>query len=152
MYSGCMNRIKQFSFDIDFPKFTGVTRISKDTIQFDSSIIIIRDTDSKIKKIFELGLVFPDLIYGASTMGDKFEFKKVFCADTLFISNVSEVHFANQNSGTKCFSFLRWHKMMANPYLYMLQLTNDEVTSKTALNVFIEKARVTAFGFCSILN
>jgi hypothetical protein len=147
----CMQRIKELSVDIRFPKFTGLTSISKDTIKFDSSFIIIHNTDPEIKKIFELGLVFPDLIYGASTMGDKFEFKKTSFVDTLSISDVSELHFANQKADTKCFSFLLWHKMMANQSLYIFELTNNTSTSKTTMKTFIEKANVTAFGFCSIL-
>jgi hypothetical protein len=146
-----MQRIKEFSVDIRFPKFTGLTSISKDTVKFDSSYIIIHNTDPEIKKIFELGLVFPDLIYGASTMGDKFEFKKNSFVDTLTISDVTELHFANQKTGTKCFSFLLWRKMMANPSLYVFELTSDIGTSKTTMKTFIEKAKVTAFGFCSIL-
>lgn len=146
-----MKRIKEFSLGKHFPKFTGLTALSKDTIKFDSSCIIFHDTDPEIKKIFELGLVFPDLIYGASTRGDKFEFKKTFGADTLSISNVKELHFSNQRADTKCFSFLLWHKMMTNPSLYLFEITNEAANSNTAIKKFIEKAKVTAFGFCSIL-
>jgi hypothetical protein len=151
MDTTCIKRIKEFSVDIRFPKFTGLISVSKDTIKFDSSVIIIQSTAPELKKIFELGLVFPDLIYGASTMGDKFEFKRTFSADTLSISNVSELHLANQKADTKWFSFLLWHKMMANPRLYLFELTNDTGTSKTTMKTFIENAKVTAFGFCSIL-
>jgi hypothetical protein len=151
MDKGCMQRIKEFSANIQFPKFDGLTIVSTDTIKFDSSIIIIQGTDPEIKKIFELGLVFPDLVYGASTLGDKYEFKKTFSADTLSISNVSELHFPNQKPNTKSFSFLLWRKMMTNPSLYIFELTNDAANSKTTMKMFIEEAKVTAFGFCSIL-
>jgi hypothetical protein len=149
--TSCIKRIKEFSVGMNFPTFSGLTVVSKDTIKFDSSMIIIHDTDPEIKKIFEVGLVFPDLIYGASTTGDKFEFNSTFSADTLSISNVSELHFQNQKADTKCFSFLLWHKMMANPSLYIFELTSDPANSKTTMKAFIEKAKVTAFGFCSIL-
>jgi hypothetical protein len=151
MDTRCMQRIKEFSADLHFPKFIGQVNVSKDTIKFDSSFIAIQATDPEIKKIFEIGLVFPDLIYGASTRSDKFEFKNIFSADTLSISNVKELHFPNQRAETKCFSFLLWHKMMANPSLYIFELTNETATSKTTMTTFIEKAKVTAFGFCSIL-
>lgn len=151
MDTRCMQRIKEFSADIHFPKFIGLTSLSKDTVKFDSSFIIIHNTDPEIKKIFELGLVFPDLIYGASTLGDKFEFKKTSFVDTLSISDVTELHFANQKADMKCFSFLLWHKMMANPSLYIFELTNDTGGSKKTMKTFIEQAKVTAFGFCSIL-
>ena len=146
-----MKRIKEFSADIRFPKFTGLTILSKDTIKFDSSFIIIYDTDPEIKKIFELGLVFPDLIYGASTMGDKFKFKRTFGADTLSISNVKEVHFQNQRPDTKSFSFLLWQQNMANPSLYLFELMDRTANPKTTIKTFVEKAKITAFGFCSIL-
>jgi len=151
MDTRCLKTIKGFSVDIDFPKFTGPTVVAKDTIKFDSSSIVINDTDPEIKKIFEFGLVFPDLIYGASTRGGKFEFKRTFIIDTLFISNVSELHFVNQKADTKCFSFLLWNRMVANPSLYIFEITNETANSKTIMKTFIEKAKVTAFGFCSIL-
>jgi hypothetical protein len=151
MDTRCMQRIKDFSVGIHFPKFYGQTSIVNDVIKFDSSFISIHDTDTEIKKIFELGLVFPDLIYGASTMGDKFEFKKTFLNDTLSISSVSELHFPKQRPNTKSFSFLVWHRIMRNPSLYFFELTNDEATLKTTMKAYIEKAKVTAFGFCSIL-
>ena len=151
MDTRCMKTIKEFSVDIHFPKFTGLTIVSKDTIKFDSSSIIIRETDPEIKKIFELGLVFPDLIYGASTMGDKFEFKRNFGADTFSISNVKELHFPNQRPDTKSFSFLLWQQNMANPSLYLFELTTKTANPKTSIRTFVEKAKITAFGFCSIL-
>ncbi len=151
MDTRCMKRIKEFSANINFPKFTGLTFVVMDTIKFDSSCIIIHDTDPEIKKLFELGLVFPDLIYGASTRGDKFEFKRTFDADTLSISNVKELHFPNQRPDTKSFSFLLWRKNMANPSLYLFELTNKAENPKTTIKTFAEKAKITAFGFCSIL-
>ena len=151
MDTRCMKTIKEFSVDIQFPKFAGLTIVSTGTIKFDSSFIIIHDTDPEIKEIFDLGLVFPDLIYGASTMGDKFEFKRTFGADTLSISNVKELHFPNQRPDTKSFSFLLWQPIMANPSLYLFELTNKTANPKTPIRTFVEKAKITAFGFCSIL-
>ena len=151
MDARCMKRIKEFSVDINFPKFTELPVVSKDTIKFGSSCIIIYDTDLEIKKLFELGLVFPDLIYGASTRGDKYEFKATFGTDTLSISNVKELHFPNQRPDTKSFSFLLWRKNMANPSLYLFELTNKTANPKTPIRTFVEKAKITAFGFCSIL-
>lgn len=147
----CMKRIKEFCTGINLPKFTGLIVVAKDTIQFDSCAIIIDNTNSEIRKIFELGLVFPDLIFGASTSGDKFEFKKHINADTLRISSISELHLSKQKAGTKCFSFLLWQKMRVNPALYIFEITNEAADSKTDMKSFIEKAKVTAFGFCSVL-
>ncbi len=151
MESTCMQKIKEFSADIHFPKFIGLTTISKDTIKFDNSIIIIRSTNPEFVKIFEFGFVYPDLIYGASTVGDKYEFKKNYGNDTLSISNVSQLHFPNQSPSTKSFSFLLWEKNMANPSLYLFELINETATQKTTTMSFIEKAKISAFGFCSIL-
>jgi len=150
-----MKRIKEFSIDIDFPKFTGLTTVSKDTIKFDSSCIIIYHTNPEIKKIFEIGLLFPDLVYGASTRGDKYEFRKTYTADTLSVSNVKELHFPNQKSDTRWFSFLLWQRSTylksANPSLYLFELTNVKAKSQSLKDEFIRNAKVTAFGFCSIL-
>ena len=84
-------------------------------------------------------------------MGDKFEFKRTFGADTLSISNVKELHFPNQRPDTKSFSFLLWQKNTANPSLYLFELTNKTENPNTTIRTFIEKAKITAFGFCSIL-
>ncbi len=151
METGCIKRIKDFSSKTNFPKFTGLTSVSKDTIKFDRSCIIVSDINTDLSKIFELGLLFPDLIYGASTMGDKYEFKETFSIDTLTISSLSELYFPNQRPGTKSFKFLLWHKMMANPSLYLFELTNSDPNSQTSIKTFLQKAKVTAFGFCSIL-
>ena len=51
MDTRCMKRIKEFSLGKHFPKFTGLTALSKDTIKFDSSCIIFHDTDPEIKKM-----------------------------------------------------------------------------------------------------
>ena len=150
MEKACMKRIKDFSKNIDFPKFTGHISISKDTIEFDSSIIIIHDTDPKIRKLFELGLLFPDLIYGASTSGDKYVIRKSHGTDTLNI-DVSELHFPNQRADTRSFALLLARKELSNPFLYLFELTNETADSKMNLKQFIEKAKVTAFGFCSII-
>ena len=152
MDSRCMQRIKEFSAGIHFPKFIGLTTISKDTIKFDNSIIVIRSTNPGIIKIFEFGLVYPDLIYGASTMGDKYEFKKTYSNDTLSISNVSQLQFPNQRPSTKSFSFLLLEKNMANPSLYLFELTNETANPNTTIRTFVENAKISAFGFCSILN
>jgi len=151
METRCVERIKSFSSNINFPKFTGQTSVSNDTIKFDSSCIIVSGINSDLLKIFELGLVFPDLIYGASTRGDKYEFRKTFTTDTLTISSVSELHFRNQSPGTKSFRLLLWHKMTANPRLYIFELTSSDTNSQTSIKDFLQKAKVTAFGFCSIL-
>ena len=147
----CIKRIKEFSTAISFPKFTGLIIVSKDTIKFDSSRIIISSSNAEFIKIFELGLVFPDLIYGASETGDRYDFRKTLSVDTLSISNVSELHILNQKPEMKSFSFLLWEKNMTNPSLYLFELTNKNANSKTSMKAFIEKAKVTAFGFCSIL-
>jgi len=151
METGCLKRIKEFSADKHFPKFTGLTSVSKDTIKFGSSVIVIRGSKPEVVNVFELGLVFPDLIYGASTMGNSYENRRTYSADTLSISDVTELHFPIQRPDTKSFSFLLWHRNIANPSLYLFELTSKEANFKTTLNVFIEKAKVTAFGFCSIL-
>lgn len=147
----CMKRIREFSTGMYFPVYTDAIQLTKDTLRFGNSIIILRDTDPESRKIFESGLVFPDLIRGASTMGDKFEFKASNEADTLSVSSVREIHFSGQKPGIKCFSFLLWYKMFSNPALYLFELTNENAGAEIGTGRFIEKAKVTAFGFCSIL-
>ena len=152
MDSRCMQKIKEFSADIHFPKFIGLTTISKDTIKFDNSIIIIRSTNPEFIKIFEFGVLYPDLIYGASTMGDKYEFKKTYSNDTLSISNVSQLNLPNQSPFTKSFSFLLWEKNMVNPSQYLFELKDETANPNTSIRTFVKNGKLSAFGFCSILN
>jgi hypothetical protein len=152
-----MKRIKHTSAGVQFPKFAGQINVSRDTIKFGKSAIIIWDTDPEIIKLFELGLLFPDLINATFPMGDKYKYHESSNADTLYISNVEELHFRFQKSNRKCFSFLKWNRNWKdqyqdlNPALYLFELKNKNSKSRNDLKTFIEKAKVTAFGFCSIL-
>jgi hypothetical protein len=151
METACMKKIDQFSAGIHFQRFTGHIILNEDIVQFDNSIININRIEPGLIRIFELGLVFPALIYEASSTGEKYESKINFTTDTLYISDLSELHFANQSFDTKSFSFLLWHKDRLNPSLYLFKLTNENVHSKTSTETFIDGAKMTAFGFCSIL-
>ncbi len=155
MEKDCIKIIKEYSATINFPKFSGVPIVFKDTIKFDSSCIVIWNTAPELIKIFESGTVFPDLILGASTRGYKYAFKKTFRADTLIISDLSELNFPNQKPGSKWFSFLLHQRitnpMILNPSLYLFELTNEKANSQSPVTEFIQKAKVTAFGFCSVL-
>jgi hypothetical protein len=151
METDCAKTIKLSSEKQIFSKFTGQLSFSEDSIKYDSSLIIIRNTKNELIDIFKQGLLFPNLIYGASTHGDKFEIIISKNADTLTISDVTELNIPNQNPGSKTFSFLRWQKHFANPSLYIFELTNKNSNSKTPIGTFIKNARITSFGFCSIL-
>jgi hypothetical protein len=152
-----MKRIKQTSANVHFPKFAGQINVSNDTIKFGKSAIIFWDTDPEIMKIFELGLVFPDLINSTFPMYKKYEYHESSVADTIYISNVMELHFLFQKPNRKCFRFLIWDRdwkeryRNLNPALYLFELKNNNIKSMNDLKTFIEKSKVTAFGFCSIL-
>ena len=153
----CMKRIKHTSTNVQFPKFAGQISVSKDTIKYGKSAIIIWDTDPEIKKLFELGLVFPDLINSTFPIDDKFDYHESPDADTLYISNVRELHPFFQNPNRKCFRFFLWERNRNNPFsnlnpaLYLFELKSKNYRSKNDLKKFIEKSKVTAFGFCTVL-
>ena len=147
----CFKKIKQYSAKLVFPEFVGLKSISKDTIKFDSSIIIINDTKSDLVKVIERGLIFPDLVFGASTQGDKFEIKFTPSADTLSISSLKELRLPNLSPNSRVFTFLLWEPKLENPLLYLFELTSENSNSQSSFEAFIKTAKVTAFGFCSIL-
>jgi len=131
----CMKRIRHTSNNVNFPKFTGQINVSKDTIKFGKSAIIIWDTDPEIMKIFELGLVFPDLINSTFPIHDKYEYHESSNADTLYISNVKELHFLFQKPNRKYFRFLLWDRkwyypfLNLNPDLYLFELKSKNYLS-----------------------
>ena len=122
----------------------------KDTAHFGKSIILLTDTKPEFYKIFTMGLLFPKLILGASTSGDgKFKIDPSSAEDTLSISSLEELKLLNNSLKIRAFSFLLWQKGLANPKLFIFELTNENINIET--EQFIRKAKLSSFGFCSIL-
>ena len=148
----CVKTIRNNSKDIQFPKFNGKITVQKDTIHFDNSVIALNHSSPDAIFIFKQGLLFPALIVAASTGGDgKFEMSTLPYIGLLSISSFEELKLTDTIPTIKTYSFLLWRRGFANPSLYLFQLTNETSNSKTNIDEFIKNARLSAFGFCSIL-
>ena len=147
----CLNELNRESNNLLFPTYNNHISIKGDTIRFDKSEILLRNSCDEAFLIFRRGLLFPELILGAST--DRYGKRNKTSAK--FIGVISLSSFKEMDipvTPTKrCFSFLLWRKGLANPLLYVLQLPNEKANRTTSLTAFIAESRVTAFGFCSIL-
>ena len=152
MEKRCDKEIRSNSRNRVFPKYKGAVVVSKDTIHFGSSAVTLHDSKPEKIIIFKQGLLFPDLILGASTNGDgKFSMNTLPYSGTISIGSLEEINIPENGPKLKTFSFLVWRNGMANPSLYMFELTNEKADSKTENDLFIRHARLTALGFCSIL-
>ncbi len=152
MERDCEKRIRSNSRDILFPKFNGLITVQKDSIHFDNSVIVLQNSNPAAIAIFKQGLLFPALIDAARTGPDgKFEMSSLPYIGSMSLSSFKELRISDTTQTVKTFSFLLWRPGFANPSLYLFQLTNESSNSKTNIDEFIKKARLTAFGFCSIL-
>jgi hypothetical protein len=133
----CMKEIKrQFKTD-SITKYMGRIDISKNTFKYSNGVIIVENTSPEMLLIFSKGLISPGH-FGTSSI-----------SDTVSISYVEEIK-RQQKKNKKQFSFLLYRKGIMNPSLFLFELNNDSANKKSFIQ-FIEKARLSAFGFCSIL-
>ena len=150
MELSCADRIQANSKNKIYGQFKGVISISRDTIKYDSSIIIIHNAHSPVSSAFEQGLIFPELILTTGTSFNASEIKYFPQADTLNISDLEEINLPRNDSTLKTFRFLIWQKGRANPSLYLFELKSEYFYDKDAKQL-INRKKLTAFGFCSIL-
>ncbi len=146
----CANRIRMNSRHKTYDRFKGIIKVSGSTIKYDSSVIIINGSSSILVSIFEQGLIYPELILNAGTSFEDKEIKYFPRAYTINITNLEEVNLSQTDSSFKTFRFLIWYKGEANPGLYLFELKSEYLGNKD-MKEFLDKAKVTAFGFCSIL-
>jgi hypothetical protein len=123
-----------------FQEFKGkIVIIDKNTIKYDGKVIHVFDTSSELLSIFKRGILYPSIILGNQPYHD-----------TLVICCIEEVKFPKQSVKTKRFSLLLADNSV-NPALYFFELTNENATEETDRACFIDGAKLTVFGFASIL-
>ncbi len=148
----CLEQVRNITRAEIFPKYDGIIVCLNDTIHFGKSLICTDTKNYQLLSVFTKGLIFPNLVRSASTRGDaKFKMTDFTDSDTLHIESIHELNIPNQKVGVKSFSFILWRKGLANPSLYLFELTNQVEYSNSSLEKFLPKAKLTAFGFCSIL-
>lgn len=148
----CLKRIIDSTAGIKFPAYTSKIVVKKDTFNFGNNQFIVPFQDTLTQKIIKSGLFYPGLIAAAKTDGSgKFQPPNIQFIGSIKISTIEQMKFTKGSNINRAFSFMVWREHMANPFLYLFQLTNKEANEETSLDEFIKGAHLSAFGFCSIL-
>jgi hypothetical protein len=113
--------------------------------------------DQTLESLFSKGIFYPQLINGfelppkktatelAKLSENERVFYEAFRGDLLSISNIKELPNASDSTKVKRFQCWVSRPKMANPQVYLFELTNEKATQKTTLKMFIENATLTFF-------
>jgi hypothetical protein len=122
------NFFKEKYISQNYPRFNGkVCEIDKNTFKYDTEILVIDNLDLKWKSIFLKGILYPQIIG----------------TNISFIGNFEELEFLRVSPKIRRFRFWLYTKMMMNPTVYLLEITNDHATEETGIEFFIENGKLT---------
>lgn len=111
-----------------YSKFIGEITTTDSKIKFGKvQYIELFDSNSDYNLIFEKGLFYPDILNAIS----------------LRIGSLEELEFLSNNPKVKRFRFWLYPPNMANPQVYLFELTNENANEKTDWKSFIKKAKLT---------
>ena len=144
-----------------YKRFDGkISILNENTIKYDDKVLIILNTSSELKRIFEIGILYPNvfietrkndldstLIEDSLVIKIKLSRKESWHSifnrtDSLTISNFKEQKGFSKSPRERTFEFLLFFKGFANPTEYIIELTNDNATNETNLESFINGARL----------
>jgi hypothetical protein len=116
----------------EYSKFIGEVRINNSEILFgETECVKYSNPKSEYQLIFEKGLLYPAI------MG----------VDTMNICCLEELTFLSDNPEIKRFRFWQWEKIgnvsLANPSVYLFELTNETAKKETDWETFMENAKLT---------
>jgi hypothetical protein len=115
-----------------FDKFTGLIHCDINDCLFNHIRLTLAITLPELQTIFSSGLFYPDLIPGRICPGD-----------SLIISSLEELPFAENGSAVKRFRFWLFENCLANPTVYFIELTNDQAKKGEEISSFVKGARLT---------
>jgi hypothetical protein len=111
-----------------YSKFIGEIITTDGKIKFGKvQYIELFDSNSDYNLIFEKGLFYPDILNAIS----------------LQIGSLEELEFLSNNPKVKRFRFWLYRPNMANPQVYLFELTNEKANEKTDWKSFIKNAQLT---------
>ncbi|GLB48735.1 hypothetical protein [Neptunitalea lumnitzerae] len=111
-----------------YSKFVGEITNTGNKIRFGKfQFVELFDSNSDYNMIFEKGLFYPDILNVIS----------------LNIGSLEELKFLSDNPKVKRFRFWLYRPNMANPQVYVFELTNYKATEKTDWKSFIKDAQLT---------
>ena len=148
MIRDCARQIKLDAKGISFSKYRGKILITGDTIKYGSSVIILKPANAALVSAFTDGILYPALIGKGGASHTRFD--QTIRTDTINIIHIEEVLLPGFGPTFRTYSFTVKRKNNQNAYLYLFELENrtfDPLSDKS----FLQGARLTAFGFCTIL-
>lgn len=132
---------------INYKRFSGtITIISEEAIKYDDEIIIILNTETKLKQLFETGILFPAILRSSAGI-------TVLKQPTDSVSNIKHdftiqklqlVRSKSKSGKIRKFKFLLYQNDIANPTEYFIELWNAKASFKTDTKKFIRGAKLTA--------
>jgi len=116
----------------EYSRYGGDVKTINSDIQFgETQCVIYSDSKPEYKLIFEKGLLYPEILK----------------RDTMKICCLEELTFLSDNPKMKRFRFWMSEKIgntyLANPSVYLFELTNEKANKKTNWEIFIENAKLT---------
>ncbi|MCH2195913.1 hypothetical protein [Kordia sp.] len=115
----------------------------------------VHNLNKLLAPIFSKGILYPQLISDFETQPKKTAKEldslstiqrylyDISRGDHLIISNIEELPFLSNSSKVKRFRFWMYRPNIANPQVFLFELTNDKATKKTTLKEFVENATLT---------
>ncbi len=159
-----------------FERFNGVLSIvAKGIYKYDDKLLTVINSDTSLLKVFELGIIYPDIIIIDQYFGNHDQeiktdtrsnqeknnneiiyitidgpFDKYFSNDSLIISDFKEVK-NMKNFKIRKFTFLLFHPNRANPTEYYIELINNKATKNLNIETFIQGAKLNKITKGSLL-
>ena len=177
-YSSSRQRMKEdiindFSYPYYYKRFNGkITIIDSITIRFDEKTLFVYTKNNNIRRIFEEGILYPDLfieqncdqfnssldtnfsqvdtnvIYVESKC--KYSFNSLFGEDSHRISNFKS-SISKISPQNRTIYFLLYRNGMINPTEYWIELYNKNATKETDMETFINGAELISIMKGSLL-
>lgn len=111
-----------------FPRYNGSIQLEGNILRYGNDTVNIGDT-SVLRLVFTSGIIYP----------------KLFKCNKLGISDVEEKSPSNLSIKIKRFEFWAFLPRMANPTVYVFELTNEKATKDMPIAEFIKGAKLTFF-------
>ncbi len=117
----------------EYQKYQGqVQEYNKTIFGFDSTVVILLNDPKKLASLFKLGLLYPNLFITSS-----------YAQDTLRIDALEELQFLKLPPTKKRFRLWFYAKRQPNPNAYLFELTNENASTTTNLEIFLQTASLT---------
>ena len=137
-----------------YNRFSGtITVISEDAIKYDDELLIILNTETKLKQLFETGILYPAII--RSPAGIKVSTAPADAVNTIkhdfTIQKLQLVRSKSKSGKIRRFKFVLYQNDIADPAEYFIELRNPKASFKTDIKKFIRGAKLTAIKRGSIV-